>query len=108
MLMISISPVQWSFANDLVNPMDSMGMDVSHDADCVSMTDGTDSTSCKMDHESMCKTFYNCFSKANFPTFQVNTLFQWSSALTSGTKFYDAGVRLFFFYPELLKRPPIV
>ncbi len=106
--MMSISPVQWSFANDLANPMDVMSMEMTHDTSCVTMMDGTDSKSCKMDHESTCKSFYNCVSQINFPTFQTSGLFQWPSILSSGIKLYDPDAQIISFYPELLKRPPIV
>lgn len=82
-------------------------MNMSHEASCIELMDGTDSTSCKMDHESTCNSFYNCVSHVNLPTFQVSSLFQWSLAVSSGTKFYDFDASVISIYPDLLIRPPI-
>lgn len=111
-LVISITPLQLSFAQDTVNMVGSMEMMM--EADC--LKSGKDlakdqnmqhDPNCNMDHETQCQSsFYNCLSQFHTPTFPLSESYQWVSDALANSLLPISDERVTSYYPDSLKRPP--
>jgi hypothetical protein len=107
-LILAISPIQWSYAYANSYPAQLMQLNQleSHDQHCNSASMQKEKNICPMNHHKDCCNSSFCLLHTHFPTLQVNTIPDLNNVTGGYSQFLSYVENLDHFYPERLNRPP--